>query len=199
MGEAERGGRRESGLAGRRQHAAPFIERLLDGEPGPARGNAVREGGDELAAGPLPHPDCHGEARGLQGGGAVAGHGGIGVAHANDDMRDSGGDERGRAGRRAAVVVAGFERDAEGAGLRQQVPLTQQGEQGGFGMRLARAAVGGEGKEIAGGIKRRRADGRIGRRGAQPATGFAHSGCHGLQQGGGRRERRLGHCGHQSA
>ena len=57
------------------------------------------------------------DARGAQCFHAVAGDGGVGVDGGGDDAGESGGDERFSAGRRAAGVIAGFERDVGGAAV----------------------------------------------------------------------------------
>ena len=133
--------------------------RHLQAQPGTTAGHARDETDIQFARLVLQQTACRFDAGRPQQGEATAGNQRIGVFHGRDDAADAGSNQRFRAGRRAPVVAAGFERDVGGGTAR---PLAGGAQGMDFGMRLAGLFVPAFADDLAV-TDQHAADARIGR------------------------------------
>ena len=142
------GGRREGRAARRRDHRAAGIERLLDGDPGPAREGALGERRQESRGKPSARSAASGSARPAKPTHAQPGAprggprrrrppAGSGSRSADPDVGRRGFQDRFRAGRRAAVVIARLERDDEAVDRVGVALRPAECQRGGLGVSLA--------------------------------------------------------------
>lgn len=106
------------------------------------------------------------ETGGAEAFGAAARHLRIVIAAGDPDLAGAGGQDGLRTGRRAAVMIAGFERHHDAIDLFGNAGVTGPRDGFGLGMRLPRPPMRAAGQFLPFSIEQHAADRRVGRRGA---------------------------------